>query len=214
MDEQKVNDKKERNIGAQVLLTAFAFFLVVFVSLATILIYQNFELSRRIDNVIESQAEIKAQVQELQKEIDRLNAYFTPQSIKKMSLKLQTFDHLEQWEANYYAALIYVYSNKNALDPFLVYSVIQIESSFVTEAVSPKGARGLMQVMPSWSSGFGISPDELFHPAVNIRIGTSILRGELKRLRNLRKALAVYNSGKSHGRKHYVKKVMEIYEML
>jgi soluble lytic murein transglycosylase-like protein len=203
-----------KNLGAQVLLTAFAFALIVFVSLATLLIYQNFELSRRIDTVIESQAEIKAQVQELQKEVDRLNAYFSPQSIKKMSFKLQSFDHLEQWEANYYAALIYIYSNKNRLDPFLVYSVIQTESSFLPGAVSPKGARGLMQVMPSWSSGFGISPDDLFHPAVNIRVGTSILRDELKRLRNVRKALAVYNSGKSHGRMHYVTKVMELYEML
>ena len=131
-----------------------------------------------------------------------------------MSLRLKDFDHLKDGEANYYAALIYVYSNKNGLDPFLVYSIIHTESHFVPYAVSRKGARGLMQVMPSWSKGFGISPDDLFDPVVNICVGTSILRDDLKRLRNLRKALAVYNSGRSHGREKYVKKVMKIYKML
>ncbi|MBW2039900.1 MAG: lytic transglycosylase domain-containing protein [Deltaproteobacteria bacterium] len=209
-----MDDKAARHIGAQALSIAFAFALVVFVALATILIYQNFELSRRIDSVIGSQAEIKAQFQELQREVDRLNSFFAPQGIKKMSSRLKKFGHLEDGEANYYAALIYVYSNKNGLDPFLVYSVIQTESNFVQEAVSPKGARGLMQVMPSWSRGFDISPDDLFHPAVNIRVGTSILRDEVRRLRDWQKALAVYNSGRSHGRGKYVEKVMDIYKML
>ena len=131
-----------------------------------------------------------------------------------MSLRLKGFGHLEDGDANYYAALIYVYSNEKGLDPFLVYSVIQTESHFVPDAVSPKGARGLMQVMPVWSAAFGISPDDLFHPAINVRVGTSILRGELKRLRNLRKALAVYNSGRAQEKGKYVKKVMDIYKML
>ncbi|UCE47686.1 MAG: lytic transglycosylase domain-containing protein [Phycisphaerales bacterium] len=209
-----MNDKGTRHIGAQALFTAFAFALVVFVSLSAILVYQNFELSRRLDSVIESQAEIKAQVRELQKEVDRLNSFFAPKSIKKMSLRLKTFGHVEDWQANYYAALIYACSNKNGLDPFLVYSVIQTESHFVPEAVSPRGARGLMQVMPVWSAAFGISPDDLFHPATNIQVGTSILRDELERLRSLRKALAVYNSGRSRGRGNYVKKVMDVYKML
>lgn len=209
-----MNDKPIRQIGAQALLTAFAFALVAFVALATLLVYQNLELSRRIDSIIKSQAEIKAEFQELQREVDRLNSFFEPRGIKKMSLKLKDFDHVMDGEANYYAALIYVYSNKNELDPFLVYSIIQTESHFVPYAVSRKGARGLMQVMPSWSEGFGISPDDLFDPVINICVGTSILRNELKRVRNLRKALAVYNSGRSHGREKYVKKVMKIYKML
>lgn len=209
-----MSEKPIRQIGAQALLTAFAFALVAFVALGTLVIYQNFELSRRIDSVIESQAEIKAQFQELQREVDRLNSFFEPRGIKKMSLRLKDFDHLEEGEVNYYAALIYVYSNKNGLDPFLVYSIIQTESHFVPHAVSPKGARGLMQVMPSWSKGFGIAPDDLFHPAINICVGTSILRDDLKRLRNLWKALAAYNSGRSHGREKYVKKVMKIYKKL
>jgi len=209
-----MNDKPVKQMGTQALLTAFAFALVVFVATASVLVYQNFDLSRRINSVIESQAGIKAQVQELQKEVDRLNSFFTPKSIKKMSLRLKGFGHLEDGDANYYAALIYVYSNENGLDPFLVYSIIQTESHFVPDAVSPKGAKGLMQVMPSWSREFGISPDDLFHPAINILVGASILRGELKRLRNLRKALAVYNSGRSHEKGKYVKKVMDIYKML
>lgn len=207
----KVNDKAVKTIGMHVLMTAFAFALVVFVVVVTLLIYQNFELSRRIDTVIKSQAEIRAQFQELRKEVDRLDSFFEPRGIKNMSLRLKDFDHLKDGEANYYAALIYVYSNKNGLDPFLVYSIIQTESHFVPDAVSPKGARGLMQVMPSWGEAFGIRPDELFHPAINVRVGTLILRDELKRYKNLRKALAAYNSGRSHGRKQYVRNVMNLY---
>lgn len=207
-------NEKVRNIGTQALLTAFGFALVVFVSLAAILVYQNFELARRIDSVIQTQAQIRAELHELQREVARLNSFFSPEGIKKMSLKMKRFDHLNDGKANYYAALIYAFSKQHELDPYLVYSIIHIESSFVSTAVSPKGARGLMQVMPSWSATFNISLDDLFHPATNIRVGTAILRDELKRRRTVQKALAAYNAGKGDGTGQYVKKVMGVYKKL
>jgi len=203
-----------RQVGTQALLTVFALVLVVFVGVAAILVYQNFELSRRIDSIIDSQSQIEAQVHELQKEVERLNSVFAPETIKKMSFNLQSFNQLHPTTANYYAALVYINSVRKGLDPYLVYSVIQTESYFIPKAVSCKGARGLMQVMPTWTGMFGITVDDLFHPAVNIDVGTWILRDELNRRRDLRRALAAYNSGKPYGGETYVQRVMDFYKML
>ncbi|MGZ4901134.1 MAG: lytic transglycosylase domain-containing protein [Candidatus Angelobacter sp.] len=85
-------------------------------------------------------------------------------------------------------------SGRYRLDPDLVNSVIKAESGFNARAVSPKGARGLMQLMPGTSSQLGV-PDA-FDPQANVEGGTKYLR-ELLELYNfdLVKALAAYNAG-------------------
>ena len=85
-------------------------------------------------------------------------------------------------------------SDRYRLDPDLVNSVIKAESGFKVRAVSPKGARGLMQLMPGTASQLGV-PDA-FDPQANVEGGTKYLR-ELLELYNfdLVKALAAYNAG-------------------
>jgi len=85
-------------------------------------------------------------------------------------------------------------SGRYRLDPDLVNSVIKAESGFNARAVSPKGARGLMQLMPGTASQLGV-PDA-FDPQANVEGGTKYLR-ELLELYNfdLVKALAAYNAG-------------------
>jgi soluble lytic murein transglycosylase-like protein len=80
------------------------------------------------------------------------------------------------------------------LDPDLVNSVIHAESGFNVHAVSPKGARGLMQLMPATASQLGVN--DVFDPEANVTGGSRYLRELLERYNfDLVKALAAYNAG-------------------
>jgi soluble lytic murein transglycosylase-like protein len=80
------------------------------------------------------------------------------------------------------------------LDPDLVNSVIHAESGFNSHAISPKGARGLMQLMPRTAGQLGVN--DAFDPQANVAGGSRYLRELLERYNfDLVKALAAYNAG-------------------
>jgi soluble lytic murein transglycosylase-like protein len=90
--------------------------------------------------------------------------------------------------------LVKTASGTYRLDPDLVNSVIRAESGFNVRAVSPKGAQGLMQLMPQTASQLGVR--NAFDPQANVEGGTRYLRELLERYDfDLIKALAAYNAG-------------------
>ena len=67
-------------------------------------------------------------------------------------------------------------STRAGLDPQMVLGLINVESGFNRYAISPVGARGLMQVMPFWQRQIGNSQQNLFDMNTNLRYGCTILR--------------------------------------
>jgi len=112
-------------------------------------------------------------------------------------------------------------ARRHGLDPDLVLAVVSVESGFRPQAVSPKGAQGLMQLMPKTASSLGVA--DAFDPAQNLDGGTRHL-GQLLTLYggDLTRALAAYNAGEGAVHRHggvppyretraYVKRVLERY---
>ena len=99
-------------------------------------------------------------------------------------------------------------SLKRNLDPMLVIAVIEVESRFQYSAISPVGARGIMQIMPETGKfltdtlgrELGVQPvayrpESLDDPILNIRMGVYYLHDLRKQFRNLNLALVAYNAG-------------------
>ncbi len=83
---------------------------------------------------------------------------------------------------------------KHGLDPDFISSVVHAESSYNAKAVSPKGARGLMQLMPQTAKQLGVK--DSFDPAANVEGGTKYLRTLLDQYNgDVVRTLAAYNAG-------------------
>src|SRR5215216_2932822 len=83
---------------------------------------------------------------------------------------------------------------RNSVDPLLLYSIMHQESSFKSRAMSYKGARGLMQLMPPTASRFGVT--NIWDPKQNIEGGARYMRFLLDLFSgDVRLALAGYNAG-------------------
>jgi len=130
-----------------------------------------------------------------------------------------------------YEQMIEQHAAKASVDPALVKAIVAVESGFAPRAVSPKGALGLMQVMPQTAARYGVTGDKrrsaeqkLLDPALNVEVGTRYLRDLLARFADdIALTLAAYNAGENAVERHrnrvppypetveYVKRVQELY---
>jgi soluble lytic murein transglycosylase-like protein len=90
-------------------------------------------------------------------------------------------------------SLIDAAARKTAIPPKLLHSVVAAESAYRPDALSPKGAIGLMQLMPATAAQYGADPMD---PAQNVEAGTAYLRDLLIKYNgDVAAALAAYNAG-------------------
>lgn len=114
---------------------------------------------------------------------------------------------------------------RNSVDPLLLYSIMHQESSFKPRAMSHKGARGLMQLMPFTASRFGVT--NIWDPKQNIEGGARYMRFLLDLFEgDVRLALAGYNAGEGAVKKYgykvppygetqeYVRRIGKRYSMI
>ncbi len=101
-----------------------------------------------------------------------------------------------------YGDPIYESARRHGLNPILVAAVVEAESRFNAHAVSKKGARGLMQLMPATGRRLGLGPAELYEPEKNLDAGSRYLRQLLDRFGELDLVLAAYNAGEGAVERH------------
>ena len=92
-----------------------------------------------------------------------------------------------------YDGLIGLTARQHRVSPALVKAVIAAESNFEPDAISNKGAQGLMQLMPQTARALGV--EDPFRPSENVKGGTQYLRAMLDRYGDMQRAVAAYNAG-------------------
>jgi soluble lytic murein transglycosylase-like protein len=159
-----------------------------------------------------------------QSEVDYLslgNRYTTnnqTQKAKVLASFIQDKFNIPQSKASTIVAEAFRNGRKRDLQPELILAVIAVESTFKEKAVSPVGARGLMQVMPSAHpkkvrSIGGLRA--LYDPKKNISVGTHILAQYLDlSAGNLRRTLLRYNGSLRDSRSRYPEKVLRVYNQM
>ncbi len=141
--------------------------------------------------------------------LNRPIIFFTIIAIVILSFLL-LLPHLEALiYPQHYSEEVFLAADEYNLDPYLLFAIIKVESKFNPDAVSEKGALGLMQVMPKTGTWVGaqalddcFEKELLLEPGVNIRIGAYYIAYLLSEFEyDLSKTLAAYNAGQGNVKK-------------
>jgi hypothetical protein len=100
----------------------------------------------------------------------------------------------EPGQGGRYGDLVLAVAIEEGLDPRLIHAIIRVESGYESRATSPKGAMGLMQLMPGTAREYGVA--DPYDPAANVRAGARHLKSLLDRF-DVSVALAAYNAGEA-----------------
>lgn len=138
---------------------------------------------------------------------------------------------LREAEVRELTDLIWSKSRAWGIDPLLILALIKTESSFFWRAESDRGARGLMQILPSTGEWLarrrGIrwtGPYSLYHPTTNVKLGLAYLFELILKFKDVKKAIVAYNLGENELRlrlrkgeripTRYLNSVMENYKLI
>jgi len=121
-----------------------------------------------------------------------------------------------------YGSAISLAAERHSVDGLLMAAIVAVESGFTPEAVSPRGARGLMQIRPAVGAAYGAK--DLFDPYTNVDVGSRYFSSLMKDYEgNLELTLAAYNAGPAAVARYggvppyretraYVRKVTALYQ--
>lgn len=135
--------------------------------------------------------------------------------------KYSSLPSIEAKDKQFHPIIIEV-AGRHEVDPALVRAIIMAESGYNPKAVSKRGAKGLMQLMPRTARSLGV--EDIFDPEHNINAGVEYFKRLLNQFDgNVKLALAAYNAGSRKVKKYkgippfnatkiYIKKVFEYYE--
>jgi soluble lytic murein transglycosylase-like protein len=172
-------------------------------------ITQRIETIRRHLDAMENGAQIPGDVPENGKSFGRiLNDKLAPTTGTPVTDV--NSQHLED--------MVETQAQRVGLDPSLAKAVVKAESGFNPDAVSPAGAKGLMQLMPATAQSLGVKA--ILDPVENVQGGTQYLKSLMEKYHSIPNALAAYNAGPGavdqHGgippyreTQNYVKRVLQ-----
>jgi soluble lytic murein transglycosylase-like protein len=131
------------------------------------------------------------------------------------------FDSRKKAE-QFFSPMIIEVANQHDIDPDLIKAIIMAESGYNPQAISKKGAKGLMQLMPKTAEALGV--EDIFNPAHNINGGVKYFKQLLRKFEgDIKMALAAYNAGIRRVKeyqgippigatRYYIEKVFEYYQ--
>lgn len=143
-------------------------------------------------------------------------------SVETIAQNLSVTDMVAPREPIPFHGIIVQVAGRYEVDPSLIRAIIFAESGYNPRAKSKKGARGLMQLMPSTAKSLGV--EDIYDPEENINGGVRYFRSLLDRFDgDVKLALAAYNAGSRHVRNYegippfkatrrYIKKVLKFHE--
>jgi len=121
-----------------------------------------------------------------------------PEEVEQLAAVLLDFPADATAPPTPYGAEVLEAARKFQLNPQVVAAVMRVESAYNHRALSRKGARGLMQLMPATAARFGVRVDELFTPARNLEAGARYLRFLVDRFEgDAVRVFAAYNAGEN-----------------
>lgn len=140
-------------------------------------------------------ADARARIEEVARQIAAANQPKPGTTVNLLS-DLAASDHAWTTGNARVDSLIRLYGNQNSVDPYLIYCLMSQESRFTANATSPKGAQGLMQLMPGTAARYGVTNP--YDVGQSIMGGTRYLKDLLKMFNGrVDLALAGYNAGEN-----------------
>jgi soluble lytic murein transglycosylase-like protein len=186
----------------------FPFLLIALLTYPTLQQYQSYTITEQYEVVLEP---------------EKISLPSAPLFIPKAEPERTSPPVQEEEQLSPIDKIIFSASSLYEVDPALIKAIIMAESGFNPKAVSHRGAKGLMQLMPATARSLGV--EDIFDPEHNIRGGVQYFKSLLKRYKgNVRLSLAAYNAGIRKVReykgippfkatKSYIEKVLKYYSI-